>query len=68
MAHWVKFSIAFAFGAAGLWAFGALPGWWALAGFIGLFFAGSVLAHLVFKKIATPEQIREDLEARLQSD
>ncbi len=68
MAHWVKFGIALAAGVAGLSAFLILPGWYGFIAFVVTFLAGSAFSHRVFERIATPEQIREDLETRLQGD
>ncbi|MCP5081768.1 MAG: hypothetical protein GY948_08730 [Alphaproteobacteria bacterium] len=68
MAHWVKFAIALVSAGLGLWTFMVLPGWWGAVSFVGVFFVGGTVAHVVFKKLAAPDQIREDLQARLLSD
>lgn len=68
MAHWAKFVIAVLSAGLGLWALMVLPGWWGVASFIAVFFTGGTVAHIVFKRMATTEQIREDLQARLLND
>ena len=68
MAPYLKFLIPLAFGAAGLWAFVALPLVPGILAFAGLFFLGSLLGIYVFKRTATAEQIKQDLEARLHND
>ena len=68
MAPTIKFLIPLAFGALGLWAFVALPLWPGVFAFVGLFLIGSVLGTVLFKRFATPKQIKDDLEARLHND
>ncbi len=65
MAHYLKFFVALAFSATGLTCFVLWPGWLGFAAFIGLFVTGSIASVAVFKRFATLEQIKEDLEARL---
>ncbi|HUS97133.1 MAG TPA: hypothetical protein VMX97_10370 [Hyphomicrobiaceae bacterium] len=68
MAHYLKFFIALAFGALGLCAYMVLPGWQGLAAFAGVFLFGSALASYIFKRIATREQVIEDLKARRRAE
>jgi len=68
MAHYVKFTISLVFAVLGLWAFMALPLWQGLIGFFVIGCFGSWLASRVFKRYATPREIKEDLQARLDSD
>ncbi len=65
MAHYLKFFVALAFSAIGLWCFVLWPGWLGFGAFAGLFIVGSALSSALFKRHATKEQIKEDLEARL---
>ena len=68
MAPAIKFLIPLAFGALGLWAFVAWPLWAGVPAFVGLFVLGSILGSILFKRLATDKQIRDDLEARLHND
>ncbi|EDQ34639.2 hypothetical protein HPDFL43_00540 [Hoeflea phototrophica DFL-43] len=68
MAPWLKFLIPFASALAGLAVWVALGGLWGVALFIIFFLSGSIAGAIIFKRIATPKQIREDLEARLKND
>ncbi|MGP1282027.1 MAG: hypothetical protein ACTS1X_03530 [Parasphingopyxis sp.] len=68
MVPWLKFLIGFAFLASGmavlLIRFDAVG----FAAFLLISGIGTMIATWFFKRHATPEQIREDLEARLESD
>ena len=68
MAHYLKFSISLVFALLGLWAFVALPLWQGVIGFFVIGCFGSWLASRVFKRYATLDEIKEDLQARLDSD
>jgi UPF0716 family protein affecting phage T7 exclusion len=64
----VKFSIPALFAVIGLCVWLTWANWMGLVGFVGLFFTGSVLGTLVFKRYATQAQIKADLEARMHND
>ena len=68
MAHYLKFSISLVFALLGLWAFMAWPLWHGVIGFFAISCFGSWLASRVFKRYATLDQVKEDLQARLDSD
>jgi len=68
MAPWLRFIIPLAFTALGLWNYLNWPGIAGLAAFIALFLIGSLLADTVFNRIATEDQIKQDLQARLDND
>jgi hypothetical protein len=68
MAHYLKFSMSLVFALLGLWAFMAWPLWQGVIGFFALGCFGSWLAGRVFKRYATLQERKEDLEARLHSD
>jgi len=68
MAHYLKFSISLVFALLGLWAFVTLPLWQGVIGFFAIGCFDSWLASRVFKRYATPNQVKEDLKARLHSD
>ena len=68
MAHWVKFLIQLPFLAAGLYAVLVLPLWLGALAMIMLMVVGTVIATAVFKRIATLDEIKADLEARLHND
>ena len=53
--------------ALGLWGFVALPGFWSVAAFVTAFLVGGIASHIAFKRLATPDQIREDLRERADS-
>ncbi len=67
-AHWIKFIIPLPFLAAGLLAMMVMPFWSGAAVALVLIFIGGGLAAFTFKRLATPEQIKADLKARLDSD
>jgi hypothetical protein len=68
VAPFVKFLIPAVFAVVGLWVWLTWTNLSGLLGFIALFFFGSVLGTLVFKRYATPAQIKADLEARMHND
>jgi hypothetical protein len=68
MAPYVKFIIPFIFATFGLAIWMTWPSWFGLVAFIGVFWLGSIIGTVLFKRLATPRQIREDLEARLHND
>lgn len=67
-APYFKFLICFAFAGFGIWAFLVLPFWWGILAFVLLVLLGSLLGAIVFKRFATPQQVKDDLEARLHQD
>ncbi|MEO0343168.1 MAG: hypothetical protein AAF198_06990 [Pseudomonadota bacterium] len=68
MAHWINFLISFGFAIVGISAWVLIGGWIGLLAFLGLFIMGSVVSSTVFKRLATPNQLREDLEARVKEE
>jgi hypothetical protein len=48
-------------------AFLAVPGWLFWAAMLGVFIAGGVVSEAVFRRLATPEVIKADLEDRARS-
>jgi len=68
MAPFINIIIPLIFGAVGLAIWFTWTNWVGLIAFVGLFLFGSIVGTLIFKRIATQEQIREDLEARLRND
>jgi hypothetical protein len=52
----------------GLWLFLTGEGAGAWLGLVSGFLLGGIASHRIFKQFATPEQIREDLTARLFND
>jgi hypothetical protein len=68
MAQLVRFAIALAGAGLGLIALFVLwPGWTAWAAAAVIVLGGFILAERVFRRLATPEQIREDLEDRVRN-
>ena len=68
MAPWLKFMVSFAFVLSGMAILLIRVDAVGFAAFILLFVTGGALATWIFKRIASPEQIRMDLEARLHND
>ena len=68
MAPWLKFLIPLPFLAMGLLAMMVLPFWLGAIAALVLMVIGAVIASAVFKRIATPDEIKADLEARLHND
>lgn len=68
MAHTARLAIAMAsMGLAGWSWFVVSPGWLAWAVFVGIFLIGSVVATAVFRRLASREAIRADLEDRVRN-
>jgi hypothetical protein len=66
MAQWARFAIhALTLGLA-LRAFMEVQGLMAFAALIGVVFVGGVVAEMVFRRIATPAEVKADLEDRLK--
>jgi len=68
MAPYIKVLVPLAAYAIGFW---ALFAWWFWPGLIALlaaFLIGSWWGTYLFKRYATPDQIKEDLRARLHND
>ncbi|HMB77593.1 MAG TPA: hypothetical protein VKN76_14430 [Kiloniellaceae bacterium] len=68
MAPWIKFTVSLLFAGLGLWAFLRFPFWPGLLAFVALCLIGALLASWLFKRFATADQIKADLEARLHND
>lgn len=54
--------------ALGLWGLAVLPGLWGWAAFVIAFLVGGAASMTAFKRLATKQQIKDDLEARLHND
>lgn len=65
---WLKVILPLAAGTAGMAIWIALKSWWGAAIFVAFFLVGSVVGRLLFKRLASERQIRDDLEARLHND
>jgi len=64
----LKYLILFAFYAAAVVAYlNMTPVWLGIAVAVFLALAGAIVSQLVFKRLATPKQIRDDLESRARS-
>ncbi|MBD2842075.1 hypothetical protein [Erythrobacter rubeus] len=61
-------AVFFSFMAYGLWGFIALPEPWRWLAFIAAFLVGGTSSMIVFKRLASEEQRKNDLEARLHND
>jgi hypothetical protein len=48
-------------------AFLTAPGLWGWPAMIAVFLAGGIVAEMVFRRLATPDEIRADLEDRAPS-
>lgn len=68
MAHLARIVVFFAAMGAGLWGFAALTAPWNWLSFVAAFLVGGVASMMLFKRLATDEQRKEDLEARLHND
>ena len=66
MARCIKFLIPLLFSAFGLAVWVTWPTWISGLVFVILFFTGSSIGTHVFNSLATPEQIRHDLQHRKQ--
>jgi hypothetical protein len=50
------------------WSWFALsPSWFAWAAAAGVFVGGSVLAEIIFRRLASPDAVRADLEDRVRN-
>jgi hypothetical protein len=68
MAQLLRFAIALAGAILALVAwFALLPSWTAWAAGLVIVLAGFILAERTFRRLATPEQIRADLEDRVRN-
>ncbi|MEM1194922.1 MAG: hypothetical protein AAGH57_02365 [Pseudomonadota bacterium] len=68
MAYLLRFAVFFSFMGLGLWGLAVLSGLWGWIAFIAAFLIGGSGAMYVFKRFATHEQVKADLEARLRND
>jgi len=68
MAPYLKVVIPLAAAFLGLWALFAWWFWPGLIAFIAIFVIGSCCGSYLFKRYATPDQIKDDLLARLDND
>ncbi len=68
MIHYLRFAIDLIFAGLGLTLFVVFPTGWGFAGFVGMFIVGSIISDRIFKRYATPEQIREDLRHRVDTE
>lgn len=68
MIHYLRFAIDLIFAVLGLALFVVFPTGWGFAGFVGTFIVGSIVSERVFKRYATPEEIREDLRHRVDTE
>ena len=68
MAQFVRFAVALTSGVIAVLAFLELgPGWMAWAALAGIFVVGGSMAEWLFRRLASPEQIRDDLEDRVRN-
>lgn len=63
-AYLARFFVFFGAMALGLWGFFELSLEWGIASFIGAFVIGGTASMIVFKRLASDQQIKDDLEAR----
>jgi hypothetical protein len=68
MAQWARFAVILVTLALAGFTFMEAPAPSAFPAMIGVFCAGAVLAQAVFRRLATPEEVRADLEDRMKSD
>ncbi|MEM9502205.1 MAG: hypothetical protein AAF941_10230 [Pseudomonadota bacterium] len=68
MAYLVRTVLFLGMVALGLWGFAVLDDPWGWIAFGTAFLVGGVASMIAFKRLATHEQIKEDLEARLRND
>ena len=66
-AHLARYAIWGASALIALTAFVRTDGLWAFVVFILVMLAGSILSHLAFNRLASPEQRRQDLRDRADS-
>ena len=68
MVHIVRMIAFFGCVGLGLWGLAVLPGPWGWIALVVAFVIAGVASMLIFKRLATHEQIKADLEARLHYD
>lgn len=67
-AHLARLGIFLGIMALGLWGLAVLPGMWGWAAIMVAFLVGGTASMTAFKRLATKQQIKDDLEARLHND
>jgi hypothetical protein len=68
VAQLVRFAVALTSGVVAVLAFLKLsPGWAAWAALVGIFAIGGSMAEWLFRRLASPQQIRDDLEDRVRN-
>ena len=68
VAQFVRFAVALTSGAIAVLVFLKLsPGWAAWAALVAIFVVGGSMAEWLFRRLASPEQIRDDLEDRVRN-
>ncbi|MEM6907234.1 MAG: hypothetical protein AAF494_01030 [Pseudomonadota bacterium] len=67
-AHLARFVVFFGAIALGVWGFIELSLGWGIASLVAAFLIGSAASGRVFKRLASDQQIKDDLEARLHND
>ncbi|MDJ0977360.1 MAG: hypothetical protein QNI87_02375 [Erythrobacter sp.] len=68
MAYLLRAIVFFGFMALGLWGLASLATPWNWVALLGAFLIGGSGSMIVFKRLATDKQIKEDLEARRLED
>ena len=68
MARWIRFAIHLLTLGLALFAFMETQGLMAFGALIGVFLMGCVVAEMVFRRLATPEEVKADLEERLRGE
>ncbi|MEM6826619.1 MAG: hypothetical protein AAF553_01600 [Pseudomonadota bacterium] len=68
MVFFLRYGLFVGFFGLGLWGLVRLAEPWGLLALIGGFVAGGVTSRLIFKRFATPEEVKAELEARLHND
>ena len=68
VAQFVRFAVALTSGVFAVLAFLKLsPGWGAWAALVAIFVVGGSMAEWLFRRLASREQIRDDLEDRVRN-
>jgi uncharacterized membrane protein len=68
IAQLVRFAVALIAGVIAVLAFLTLsPGWAAWAALVAIFVVGGAMAEWLFRRLASPKQIRDDLEDRVRN-
>ena len=68
VAQFVRFAVALTSGVIAVLAFLKLsPGWAAWAALVAIFVVGGSMAEWLFRRLASREQIRDDLEDRVRN-